>query len=126
MQYNNMKEKIEKLISLVGKIPQEFWSKTDGEKYEVVWLLDRQKPSVEPCYDFDEERLGITKDGRVIWGFDSGCSCPTPWSAGDFGDENYKTNTYKEFFITLPEFDKDWDVESSAKIDLILSKICEK
>ncbi len=118
-----MKEKLEKLLENISKIPDSYWSETDGEKYKVVWLLDRQKPSVEADYSFDEERLGITSDARIIWGFDSGCSCPSPWSAGDFGDENYKTNTYKEFFISLPDFDETWDKESEAKIDEILTCI---
>lgn len=118
-----MKEKLEKLLLNIEKIPTEMWEQTDGGKYKVIWLLNRQRPSVEQCYDFDEERLGITNDGRIIWGFDSGCSCPTPWSEFDFGDENYKTNTYKQFFIKLPDFDETWDKESEEKIDLILSKI---
>lgn len=115
-----MKKKFEKLLKNIGKIPEKFWQETDGGMYKVVWLLDRQKPSVEADYSFDEERLGITNDGRIIWGFDSGCSCPQPWSSSDFGDKNYSTSTYKEFFIKLPEFDLDWEKESTAKIDKIL------
>ncbi len=118
-----MENKIKELIENISKIPEKYWSNTDGDKYKVVWILDRQKPSVEAGYSFDEERLGIVDDGRLIWGFDSGCSCPSPWSTYDFGDENYKTNTYKEFFLALPDFDKDWEKESSVKIDEILSCI---
>jgi len=118
-----MQEKLEKLLAKIDKIPQDLWEETDGGMYKVIWLMDRQKPSVEACYDFDEERLGITNDGRIIWGFDSGCSCPTPWGSSDFGDKNYNTTTYKEFFIKLPGFDTEWDTESSKKIDEILSKI---
>lgn len=118
-----MKEKIEELLNKIDKIPKEFWKETDGKMYKVIWLLDRQKPSVESSYDFDEERLGITSDGRIIWGFDSGCSCPSPWSSEDFGDKNYSTNTYKEFFIKLPDFDRDWEKESEAKINEILQCI---
>lgn len=120
---NKIQSKIKKLLSVVDKIPSEYWQETDGGKYKVIWLLDRQKPSVEACFSFDEERFGITDDKRIIWGFDSGCSCPSPWSRFDFGDENYQTNTYKEFFVDLPEFDKTWDEESCVKIDEILSKI---
>lgn len=116
-----MKKKVEQLLAVVDKIPEKFWSSTDQGKYKVVWLLDRQKPSVQRSYDFDEERLGITSGGKIIWGFDSGCSCPSPWSAYDYGDEKYQTSTYKEFFITLPDFDTDWDKESSIKVDEILS-----
>ena len=118
-----MKTKLQKLLDNINNIPKEYWQETDGKKYKVIWLLDRQKPSVERYYNFDEERLGITDDGRIIWGFDSGCSCPIPWGKEDFGDENYNTNTYKEFFIKLPDFDESWDKESEAKIDEILSKI---
>lgn len=116
-----MKEKLQTLLENISKIPEQYWSITERQMYKVVWLLDRQKPSVAQCYDFDEERLGITSDGKIIWGFDSGCSCPSPWY--DAGDENYKTNTYKEFFISLPDFDTDWDKQSSNKIDEILSCI---
>ncbi len=116
-----MKEKIEELLGKIDKIPKELWRETAGGMYKVIWLLDRQKPSVEADYSFDEERLGITSDGRVIWGFDSGCSCPSPWSGSDFGDKNYNTNTYKEFFIKLPDFDTDWEKESVTEIDKILS-----
>ena len=119
-----MKEKIKKLLGNVGKIPEKFWEETDGGMYKVIWLLDRQKPSVEANYSFDMERLGITNDGRIIWGFDSGCSCPSPFSSSDFGDTKYSTNTYKEFFIKLPDFDRDWEKESEAKIDEIL--LCTK
>lgn len=118
-----MKEKIKELLQNLYKIPPKYWSETAGGKYKVVWLLDRQKPSVEADYSFDEERLGITSDGRIIWGFDSGCSCPSPWSASDFGDNSYDTNTYKEFFIQIPDFDTDWDKESAKKIEEILSSI---
>lgn len=107
-----IKEKIEKLIENKDLIPDEFWVKTDGGLYETIWFMDRQKPSVERSYDFDEERFGITKEGKVIWGFDSGCSCPEPWSQNDHGDENYLVKEWKEFEVE-PEtaFDSDWEDE---------------
>jgi len=118
-----MKEKIKKLLNNIPKIPEKYWKETDGGKYKVVWLLDRQKPSIQQDYSFDEERLGITSDGKIIWGFDSGCSCPSPWSSQDFGDDNYRTTTYKEFFVSLPDFDTDWDKESALIIEEILACI---
>jgi hypothetical protein len=86
--------------------------------------MDRQRPSVEQSYDFDEERFGVTKQGNIIWGFDSGCSCPSPWSKEDFGDDNYYVKTWKEFIIESTGrkektkedwqcdwFDTSWDEE---------------
>lgn len=85
----------------------------DSQMYNVVWLMDRQKPSVEQCYDFDEERLGVARsfDGKkscVIVGTDSGCSCPSPWH-DNFPDCYTICKTYtetKEF--ALKNFDEDW------------------
>lgn len=91
-------EQIEHLIENRHMIPDEFWVKTDADKYEVLWFMDRQKPSVEANYSFDEERFGLTRDGKVIWGFHSGCSCPSPWSSSDFGDA-YETREWKEFVM---------------------------
>ncbi len=113
MLETKLKESVEKLIENRHKIPDEFWVRTDGRMYETIWFMDRQKPSIEQSYDFHEERFGLTRDGKIIYGFDSGCSCPSPWSASDFGDENYNIKEWKEFVLT-PEssFDPDWQEES--------------
>lgn len=117
------KKEIESLIKNVKLIPESFWKETDGGKYKVIWFLNRQKPSVEQSYDFDEERFGITSEGKIIWGFDSGCSCPSPWSSADFGDENYKVKEWKEFVVS-PEtaFDAGWEDECYNKLLEILKK----
>jgi hypothetical protein len=99
-------------------IPDDFKQNIKADKYKnvedlnedghiVVLLVDRrQKPSVEPCYDFDEERLGINRYGQIIWGFDSGCSCPCPWD--DSYPECYNVEkTWKQF--KLKELEKDFD-----------------
>lgn len=111
------KKEIEQLIENRHKIPDEFWVITDGGKYRVIWFMDRQKPSVPTDYSFDEERFGLTKDGKVIWGFDSGCSCPSPWSSEDFGDDNYSIKEWKEFSVE-PEnaFDVDWQDECYSNL----------
>lgn len=74
------------------------------EEHVVVLLLDRQKPSVEADYSFDEERIGITRTGKVIWGFDSGCSCPSPWH--DSYPQCYSCSEgWKTFEVELKSFD---------------------
>lgn len=82
------------------------------EHSSVILLLDRQKPSVVCSYSFDEERFGINKAGQIIWGFDSGCSCPTPWD--DSYPQCYETpvRTWKEFTLNgLPNFDEKFEEE---------------
>ena len=93
------------------KIPDRFKTPLKGgiegvkmEDHFVVMLLDRQKPSVEACWDFDEERISINQKGQVIWGFDSGCSCPCPWD--DSHPDCYSCDEgWKEFELNAHQFD---------------------
>jgi len=106
------------------------YEKTEGDKIPdvelnvahriVILLVDRQKPSVEANYSFDEERIGITKDGTIIWGFDSGCSCPTPW--GDSYPSCYEiSKSWKEFEVkNIEQFDKGATQEIENKITEII------
>ncbi len=115
-----MKNETDKAIAWVvknwEKIPERFkasWQHSSAvieglplDEHVVVVLIDRQKPSVEASWDFDEERIGITRKGKVVWGFDSGCSCPSPWH--DSYPKCYScTNTWKEFEVELSKFDPD-------------------
>lgn len=87
---NKFEKQIKKIVKDWDKIPDEFKTNIKPNKYSnvkdlkeeghtVVLLLDRQKPSIESDYDYDEERIGLNRFGEIIWGFDSGCSCPMPW-----------------------------------------------
>ncbi len=105
-------KEIKLLLKKLDRIPDEFFVRTDGGKYEVLWFMDRQKPSVEQSYDFDEERFGVTKDKKIIWGFDSGCSCPSPWSKEDHGDDNYNVKTWKEFVVESKTKESEGEKES--------------
>ena len=85
------------------------------EEHFVVLLLDRQKPSVIADYSFDEERIGITREGKIVWGFDSGCSCPIPWD-DNFPDCYNVSKSWKEFEVNLNQFDKEVIEECLKKI----------
>lgn len=96
---------------------------TDQE-HNVIVLLDRQKPSVERSYDFDEERITLTRTGKVVWGFDSGCSCPSPWH--DNYPECYScSETWSEFEVNLESFDVDVLDDILSKCIRTLSSILE-
>ena len=55
------------------KIPDEFW--VDG----AVWFHDASTGG----YSWSAERIGMDRDGNIVWAFDSGCSCNSPWEAFD-------------------------------------------
>jgi len=116
-----LQEKINELISKLLTLPPKLFKETDGGKYKVLWLLDRQKPSVEQSYNFDEERFGLTQDGKIVWGFDSGCSCPSPWSSEDYGDDSYSVKEWKEFILgKFPDFDVPFEEEIISNITKVL------
>jgi len=95
----------------------------DEDENEAIFLLSRQKPSVEPSYDFDEERIGITNKGKIIWGFDSGCSCPSPWE-DNYPDCYEITKTWKEFIIKdLTAFDGGYMEEMELELNKIRESI---
>ena len=50
-------------------------------------------------YDFDMVVLWKHKDGRLFWGHDSGCSCPTPFEwAHELSNLNVLTDdSWKDF-----------------------------
>ena len=107
------------LVKNWKKIPDTFKTNIhDGKNSEVVLLLDRQKPSVQRDYSFDEERISVNEQGQVIWGFDSGCSCPSPWEDGAPGCYSC-TDTWKEFVLEANNFDPDWAEECLATIKSI-------
>lgn len=130
-------KKIAKLIKSWDKIPDSFKYNLQTSNYRshgtipglnmedhvVVLLLDRQKHSVEQSYDFDEERISVNKKGQVIYGFSSGCSCPSPW------DDDYPAcynleKTWKEFVLKdTSGFDEDWSKACEEKIDEVLKDI---
>ena len=87
------------------------------EEHIVVLLLDRQKPSVEADYSFDEERISLTRTGKVIWGFDSGCSCTSPWH-NSYPDCYSCDEGWKEFELNIEKFDH-------GAIDAVMTKIEE-
>lgn len=109
------------------------WAGVSKEQQIVVLLVDRQRPSVASSYDFNEERVGINRFGEVIWGFDSGCSCPSPWDDGY--PQCYKLSKDWHSFVATAktkaptaeeyhdfgdtEFDTGWSEEAKAKLDAI-------
>lgn len=123
-----MEKEINWIVKNWEKIPDSF--KTDIKAYGdeskpvedlpldehvVILLLDRQKPSVERSWDFDEERISISRTGKIVWGFDSGCSCPSPWH--DRYPECYScVKNWKEFTVKLKDFDADWLEVCTASI----------
>lgn len=112
-----LNEKIGKLIKILHKIGKSEWETTVND-YRVIWLLDQEDGTVpEDEYDTSQERFGITREGSILWGFSSGCSCWDGWEPDDYKE----TISYKEFIVK--DF-KELDFSDSAQ-ELIEKKIDE-
>lgn len=131
---------VEWLVKNWAKIPDNFKTNLQGEGYYsrsaviaglpleehiVILLVDRQKPSVEADYSFDEERIAVTRTGKVIWGFDSGCSCPSPWH-DSYPDCYSCSRNWKEFAVELKSFDTGVLEECMASINEIKAALKKK
>lgn len=40
----------------------------------------------EPCYSFDMTVAWLDSEGKLYWGSDSGCSCPSPFESQGLDD----------------------------------------
>lgn len=101
-----------RLLNLIAKrhlIPDEFW--VEG----CIWFYDES----DGGYDWEACRLGFNKDGQVIWAFDSGCSCNSPWEVFDpksCSTMEPKRFVLAEFFKTKGDGYSDLEVDE-AKIE---------
>lgn len=58
------------------------WSEPDMFGLKIVGVVQR-----EPCYDFNMCVVWKHKGGKHYFGFDSGCSCPSPFEDVDSIDK---------------------------------------
>lgn len=92
-------------LSALGKM---WWQKPD----DVIWLYSTDN---EEGYEGSQTQFGILKDGTVVWGFFSHCSC--------FGYEAYD-GKHKEFNGTDEDY-KQYELEKVPKdvLDILKQKI---
>lgn len=132
---SKLTKRIEKLIKNRMNIPSKKWSKAENGE-TVFWILNREDGTAG-SYETSQERLGITINGEIMWGFTSGCSCWNGWGA----DEYEGPITYKEFLLKNIGTTKDrygneikkydlsfitgWEEEISENLDLLDKEIEE-
>lgn len=111
------KEKLKTLIENKDKIPNEFWVLAENGK-RVIWFLNREDGTAE-VYETAEERLGLTKEGEILWGYSSGCSCWDGWDSVDY--EN--SVSYKEFIIkNIKSYERKESADKPQDCDLSFSE----
>lgn len=94
------KTRLANLIDNRHLIPDEFW--VNG----AVWFFNYD----EGGYSWSASRLGFNKEGKILWAFDSGCSCNAAWE--NFDPSKCTTIERKTFIIEdfMKESDNQyWD-----------------
>jgi len=122
-----LETKIQTLIEKLDKVPDEFWVRSENG-HQVIWILD-QEDGTAGSYETSQERIGITRDGNILWGFSSGCSCWDGWSDNDY----CPTVSAKEFTIDMfkrgneynSEELNDWESLASSNLDDFLFLVSE-
>lgn len=95
-------KEIVELINNRRKIPDEFWQIAENGQ-RVLWILNREDGTAG-SYETSAERMGVTKEGLILWGYSSGCSCWSGWSKDDYKD----SVAYKEFaLMDVGEFERE-------------------
>ena len=118
-----MSEINKKLAELVEKrdmIPDEFWIKSENG-HDVIWVLD-QEDGTAGSYETSQERLGITRNGDIVWGFSSGCSCWSGWESDDY----CPTVSVKEFVVDMFSGSENWEVEAQSNLVDFLTLVSDK
>ena len=94
------KQAIKKIVSNWEKLHAEqkiLWS---TPKSIAVWCA---RSDISGSYEVDEEWIGISLQGNIVWAYASGCSC---WG-GDFDEETKPT--MKELVLNHPIPPEDWE-----------------
>lgn len=97
---------VKTIIKYKDRIPEEFWKTVAKGTKNIIWVWDVRTDD----YEWTSERIGITKDGEVIYGFDSGCSCNSEWEKDnaetDTAKCGYHIKTWKAFEMSMEDLEK--------------------
>lgn len=100
------KTKLQKLKDNRHKIPDEFW--LDG----AFWFYEETSGG----YSWSSQRLGMKRNGDIVWAFDSGCSCNSEWE--NFNVDVCDTATTKQFVLSnFLESAKEYDYGDDGAIN---------
>lgn len=125
MLKTSFENKLLKFIENIERVPEDFFTRRAGRnwddseesqiKRDTIWLVSRDDGTAGD-YETSQERFGVTKDGKIIWGFSSGCSCWNGWEDSDISEPL----SWKDFIMldTKEEkLDQDWSGGNGIKRD---------
>ena len=117
---SEINKKLAELVEKKDRIPDEFWIKSENG-HDVIWVLDQEDGTAE-SYETSQERLGITRNGDMVWGFSSGCSCWSGWESDDY----CPTVSVKEFVVDMFSGSENWEAEAQSNLVDFLTLVSDK
>ena len=98
-----LKQAIKKIVKdweVLQKAQLKDWSHISYLKTPAVWVANSDTAD---SYEVDEEWIGISPQGNIVWAYASGCSC---WD-GDYTEDTKPT--VKEFTLNHGHTPEDWE-----------------
>ncbi len=95
-----MDEAINKITSLWEELHAKQEKGYSYPKSVAVWVA---RSDLAGSYEVDEEWIGISPQGNIVWAYASGCSC---WD-GDYTEETKPT--MKEVMLTHKHTPEEWE-----------------
>ena len=117
---SEINKKLAELVEKKDRIPDEFWIKSENG-HDVIWVLDQEDGTAE-SYETSQDRLGITRNGDMVWGFSSGCSCWSGWESDDY----CPTVSVKEFVVDMFSGSENWEAEAQSNLVDFLTLVSDK
>lgn len=108
--FKNSEEYCSEFESSIGKI---WWNSP-----HLVWIFATNK---EESYEGSQSQVGVTKEGKLMWQYQSHCSCNGYEDTTELG-EQFTEKTLKEFDFTYTEPPLDWEVKMRNNMKLLLKK----
>lgn len=87
------------------KIIIDNWDKLENDAIEGIEAVWFYLSSHSFSYDIDDEKIGVKKDGKLVWAFASGCSC---WD-GSWNTEECPTKDMKVFEFQHEDTKEEWE-----------------
>ena len=113
---DEIRQKLEIVLSNVDKL--------EFKDSNIISLFN----DVTEDYEWEAGFIGITKDGKIGYVFDSGCSCNDPeWDAGEEEPEEKSLtyNTVKGFELDLKDVDNWTGIFDLNEINSNLEKLIQ-
>lgn len=125
---NQLVENWDKCRDYYNQLPREDWSSDRKsiighlwwDNPNLVWVLITDN---DEGYEGSQAQVGISENGKLLWEYQSHCSCNGYEDSQDNGDEFLPELSKKTFEIEYNKIPYDWENQISENIKKLLNNL---